>query len=334
MGRSGMNSSGRSSGGGGMRSSGGRSGSATRSGRGQGGPSPGANHSGAGVFGRSYANRDYNHTGGHYHHHHHYNHEHGYHRVRRGFSTSRLIAVIIIFCLLPIIIATANSIAQTGNSGGITPSTVAREPLPKSASIETEYLTDELGWIGSVTKLKTGMKNFYNATGVQPYLYIADNLDGNHNPTNGEIDAWISKTYDALFRDEAHMLVLFLEYNNNYKTWYMCGTQAKAVIDTEAADILLDYIDKYYYSDMNDDEMFGKAFNDAGERIMTVTKSPWIPVVLALCAIATLLILFFIWRSKKHQKNLEAEQTAQILNAPIESIGRGTDPLSEKYDNI
>ena len=45
------------------------------------------------------------------------------------------------------------------------------------------------------------------------------------------------------------------------------------VIDMEAGDILLDYIDRYYYDSSLSEDNFQPAFDKASERIMTVTKS-------------------------------------------------------------
>ena len=60
----------------------------------------------------------------------------------------------------------------------ITPSTQNREPLPAGAVIETDYFADNLFWIDNKAQLEAGMKHFYQKTGVQPFLYITDEVDG------------------------------------------------------------------------------------------------------------------------------------------------------------
>jgi len=226
------------------------------------------------------------------------------------------------------------AIFSMSGASGVTRSTVARTPLPKTETVETGYYTDELGWIGNVTALQAGMKNFYKATGVQPHLYITDSIDGSYAPSREELEAWMTRTYDELFQDEGHLLLLFLEHGEEYSTWYMGGRQAKTVMDQEASDILLDYIDRYYYSDMTDEAMFSKAFDDAGKRIMTVYKSPWPPVLITGGVVVILIILLRFWRARQEQKNLEAEQTERILSTPLESIGADGDSLSRKYDEL
>ncbi len=224
-----------------------------------------------------------------------------------------------------------------GGSGNITKSTVAREPLEKGSVVTTDYYTDELGWIKSGTKLKKGMKEFFSETGVQPYLYITDTVNGTTSPSSYDMEAYAAELYDELFEDEGHFLLLFHEYNSNsqYSMWYTCGAQAKTVMDSEACDILMDYVDKYYYSDLSEDELFSKAFDEAADRIMTVTKSPLPTIIIAIVALIGLVIAFNWWKKAKEQRNREAEDTERILNADLHTIGGSgssdTSDLEDKY---
>src|SRR5699024_2379874 len=121
---------------------------------------------------------------------------------------------------------------------------------------------------------------------------------------------------------EAHVLLVFFEPSpSDYIYYIVPGYQAGQVIDSEATDILADYIDRYYYSDMTEDEFFSKAFEDAADRIMKVTRSPWITVWIVIAVVAIIFLLFSWWKSKQKQKNLEAEQTKDILSQPIEKFG-------------
>lgn len=224
-----------------------------------------------------------------------------------------------------------------GTSGEVTKSTIERQALPAGSVTETGYYTDELDWIGNSTTLTAGMQNFYKETGVQPYLYLTDTIDGSHNPTEAQVEQFAYETYEALFTDEAHLLLIFFEYNSdgNYHIWYLAGNQAKTVLDNEAMDILMDYIDNYYYdSSLTDEQMFSKAFDEAGGRIMKVTTSPWIPVLIVIGVLAILVVVFLWWRSYKKQKNLEADQTQKILETPLETFGdTQADDLAKKYEN-
>src|SRR5690554_6198634 len=239
------------------------------------------------------------------------------------------LAVLLIFGLI-----IGMLIFSPGDSS-ITKSTIEREPLPKGSVVETEYYTDELNWIQNPTKLQAGMKNFYQDTGVQPHLYLTDNIDGSHSPTGDEVREFAFGLYDELFEDEAHFLLIFFEYQGNYSTWYVTGTQANSVLDAEAVDILLDYVDRYYYYDnLSDEEFFSTAFDEAGERIMTVTRSPWIPVLIVVGILLILLLFFLWWRHAQEQKNREAEQTKEILDTPLETFGDSElEDLADKYSD-
>ena len=116
--------------------------------------------------------------------------------------------------------------------------------------------------------------------------------------------------------------------------YYVVGTQAATVIDTEAGDVLLDYIDSYYYDDnRTDEEFFSDAFRDSADRIMEVTRSPWIAVLIVFGVIILLALLFFWWRHAKKQKNLEAQQTEDILKTPLDTFGNTeAEELTKKYD--
>lgn len=249
-----------------------------------------------------------------------------------------VLIVVLIIVVLFIILISAGIGSFTTNTGGendITKSTITREALPKGSVNETDYYTDGLGVINNRTTLLNGMKYFYNETGVQPYLYITDSIgDYTFDPSIEEMQNFINNLYDELFSDEAHLLFVYLEFENSYMTYYICGTQAKSVIDTEAGDILLDYMDRYYYDDsLSYEEFFSKAFSDTADRVMKVTRSPWIPVLIVIALLALAALLFVWWMRAKKQKNLEAQQTEDILNIPLEKFGTTeAEELAKKYE--
>lgn len=80
--------------------------------------------------------------------------------------------------------------------------------------------------------------------------------------------------------------------------------------------------------------MFSKSFDEAGERIMSVTRSPWIAVWIVLGVLAIVVVAFLWWRSRKKQRNLEDEQTRKILETPLETFGSGeAEKLAKKYES-
>lgn len=257
---------------------------------------------------------------------------------RGGGGCGTILAIVLIFFILAILVTSLSSMFS-GSSGGsnITASTVQREPLPKGSVNETGYYKDELGWIKSDTTLTSGMKHFYEKTGTQPYLYLTDTVNGSHSPTQAELKTYAESLYSKLFTDQAHVLLVFFEYNSNsqYMDYYVAGTQAKQVIDTEAGNILLDYIDRYYYDkSLNEDQLFSKSFSDSADRIMTVTKSPWIPVLIVLGVVVLVAVGFFWWIRAKKQKDLEAKRTEELLKTPLEKFGdTEAEELAKKYED-
>ena len=258
----------------------------------------------------------------------------------RGGSSGCLTVVLVVVAFM-VILSLFSMIASggRGGTGSVAPSTVQREPLPASAVEETGYYTDELGWILNERQLLSGMKAFYRETGVQPYLYITDNINGSYEPTAQEIGEYAAALYEQLFTDEGHFLLIYQEYDG-YMAGYTAGAQAKSVMDNEAVAILQGYLDLYNTSDFTDEEYFGQVFQKTGERIMTVTKSPW-PVVGGIFGMLLLVALcFFWWKKHKEQKNLEAQQLQEMLNTPLTTFGNDQDgngrddaeDLAEKYE--
>lgn len=256
------------------------------------------------------------------------------------FSTIVIIGILIV--VLMTIFGNGGSNQSSGGSSNVTASTVERAPLPKGAVNETDYYTDEVDWIGNRTQMTEGLRYFYQKTGVQPHVYITDTVPGANNVTMQAVEDYTNQLYEELFTDEAHLLLLFYESSdsymsdNEYISYYITGTQAKQVIDTEAGDILLDYIDRYYYDDnMNDEEFFSTSFKDAADRIMTVTTSPWIPVMTIGGAILLVAILFMWWKSRQKQRALEEKRTEELLNKPLDTFGQTSEAeeLAKKYSD-
>ncbi|WP_217995657.1 TPM domain-containing protein [Amphibacillus sediminis] len=228
------------------------------------------------------------------------------------------------------------SILNTPFLSRITPSTIEREPLPAGLVDETDYYTDESGWISNQTVMLDGLRHFYKETGVQPHVYITDNIEGNTNPSLSEVEGFANDLYDELFTDEAHLLLVFFEaVPENYATYYLTGSQAKTVIDTEAGDILLDYLDRYYYDkNMTDSEYFSRSFREAADRIMEVTRSPWITVWIIIGVVLLVFLLFKWWSKRQAQKEKEAKRTEEMLNKPLSTFGDSqADDLSKKYQD-
>jgi len=228
----------------------------------------------------------------------------------------------------------------SANTISVTPSTVSRTPLPQGSAREAGPLfTDYLGWIRNPNALLPGMRSFFNETGVRPHLYITDNINGNINPNLQQLRAFAEQRYRDLFDDQAHVLLVFFEnerFADLYAMYVIVGAQAQSVMDYEAQNILMDMVQRYYYTNLSEDDMFSRAFEGAGQRIMEITRSPWIPVLMIVGIIIVLIVLFLWWRKRQEQKRIEAEQLERILNQPLETFnttpsGETANRLAERY---
>ena len=249
---------------------------------------------------------------------------------RRGLGCGTLILIIIAFFVIMTILASIGE-SNGGASGDIGRSTVQREKLSSSAAKKTAYYTDEDGdWIHNPSVLEKGMKEFYDATGVWPYVYILPN--GTTTSTSA-LKSAAEDAYGKLFSDEAHFLLLFCDDGHgSYNCGYAVGTQAKTIMDSEAVEILADYLDRYYDNAATEEEMFAMTFSDTGKRIMTVTPSPAIPFAIALVVIAALIFVFQVIRKNQEKKIADMKHKEEVLKTPLEKFSdQETKDLEKKY---
>lgn len=253
-------------------------------------------------------------------------------RKRTKSHKSIAIAIAAILAFVGIIVS-AVLFSSTKYSTKVTSSTVLREALPSGYVNETAYYSDDAGWMSNFSQLESGMKIFYESTGVQPYLAI---LEPNTSTSTTELTQIAEKMYSELFTDEAHFLLVFCddELNETYNCGYVVGSQAKTVIDNEAIAVFADYLERNYYSNLTDEEFFSNTYKSTAERIMTVTKSPWIIVAMFIAVILIILILFKWYDMYAKNKAIEAERQVEILNTPLEKFSDlELSELSKKYDD-
>ena len=256
----------------------------------------------------------------------------GYGGSRMGCLPSIIVTIaILVFCLAII------GFMSGGGTKSITTSTIERESLDKQyVTLSNDWYDDSsMGWIASGSKLTSGLKDFYNKTGVQPYLVIVNDINGDTHPTGQEVWDYADAIYLSKFHDEGHMVFVFQCEDNgsDYTMAASTGAMAKTVVDDEALEILYDYIDYYFYSDYDEDEMFAKAFSDAAERMMhkQVPTGQVVAVVIGVVAIA--FIGFAIVKSVNKRAKEKAAETERILSTPVEKFGdRELDDLKSKYD--
>lgn len=235
--------------------------------------------------------------------------------------------------LLLILILIFSFFGGSGGKSSIQTSTIERTKLGSQyVRLSDTWYEDELDWIHDKAALEKGLKSFYEATGVQPYLWITDNINGDPRPDSAEFEQALKEKYQKLFSDEGHVIVCFMESSPSvYATYYWAGSAAKSVLDEEAGEILLDYIDANYTSDMSDEAFFAASFQKAGEAMMKTGRATkqlvliWV-IVFGVAAVLFLGIRFLIYKTSYEKQ--KAETTKEILNTPVEDMAES---VLEKY---
>ncbi len=251
-----------------------------------------------------------------------------------GCGCSRVVGIILLFPILLImgILYGLYETLDVSTMFKIERSTIQREALPaeKCKAIDKWFQDDWGDWINEKYEdesLQDGLEYFYKKTGVQPYLWIMGE-EGKDYMSEGSVEELADKKYKEMFgNDEGHLLIIFREYPNassNYICTATPGYDAETqVMDDQAREILLDYIDYYYTEEsFNEGQFFERAFTSAADRIMIKqlsTKQLAAIVIVVIVVVIGIIIVASIIRKKKvavaKQKALQKQAEAQQAKA-------------------
>lgn len=218
-------------------------------------------------------------------------------------------------------------------------STIQREALPSSKceAIDEWYQDDWGDWIDETGEERTvteGLEHFYEKTGVQPYLWIMGEEGGDYQ-SEESVEELADVKYAELFGgDEGHLLVIFREYPNssgNYIVTATPGYDAETqVMDDQAKEILLDYIDYYYEdTDLNEGQFFYKAFTQASDRIMTKQLS--LETLVTIFVVVTVLVIGLIITISIIRKRKAAVKKQKAKQAQAEKDKKNIEQNQKKY---
>lgn len=224
---------------------------------------------------------------------------------------------------------------STQSNDYITKSTINREKLHLHVSDKAGYFTDECGWIRNRAELEKGLKEFYDSTGIMPYVYIINNVAGDYDPSSQKLEQFAETAYEKLFDDEGHILLLFWDYGGAYEYVLWLGGDTIPVMDSEACDILFDYLDYYYYYAETEEAFFADAFAEAGKRMMQVSRSPFYYIVIAGAIGLGIFACYTVWKKRQEKEAARKKRAEEILNTPLEKFGTNgdvIDDLEKKYE--
>lgn len=209
---------------------------------------------------------------------------------------------------------------------------VAKDPLT-GTSFTSECIIDNDGWFSSTNSLaKSLKKDFFNKTGVQPFIVI-----NNYMPeltTDEEKSEYANQWYTDNISNEYTFLYMYFPEADPYDVGYMCyvnGKQVTSVLDSGVISYFWDTLDRYWdvYSDT--DEMIEELFRDTAT-YATTDGATWKRTMLTgiksfiFCAIVAVILL--IINNRRVRAIEKAQETERILNADISSMA---DDIANKY---
>lgn len=220
-----------------------------------------------------------------------------------------------------------------GSSTGTITESVADRTKLTGYTYENEVF-DPAGLLSSTGAVASGLRPFFEETGVQPAVYM----------TTSEAlgDTMLEDQAQSIFEElglaDNAFLFIYFEGGGDWTTWV--GSAAGTVMDPNAITIFGDYLAMYYGQGNSWDELLVNTFTSTGERIMSRTtnsndvakefwaNSTWIWVAVAI--IAAGVVVIFIMRKKRANEAAKAAETERILKADIKDLN---DDLLDKYSD-
>ena len=249
---------------------------------------------------------------------HHYHHtppppRRGYYGYRRNVYTSSSSGLgTLIACLIVFAVVIFSFFMIASDDSDVT-STINREKIENPIPYDNNCIKDELGYVENTSKLSKNLKNFYNKTGIQPYIYL--------------------KSYDETLTSDSQKDNYAQNWNEIGYMAYVNGKQVTSVMDSEAVNIFWNYIDRYWTDDsLSTVEVFTKTFNSTANTIMekSTTSNDIIKII---CIIVGIIIviggIIYILRMKFKRDKEKAKETVEILKTPLDK----SDELRDKYLN-
>ena len=213
-------------------------------------------------------------------------------------------------------------------------STIVRERIDTRNIYMNDCIVDELGWFNNTSWTSSRLSEFWEKTGVQPYIILRA-----YDPaltTDAQKEQWATEYYDENFDAEnIFLFVYFAEEDTDNDVGYMAyknGPEALSVMDYESIEILRRYIEKYWYTDATTDDVFINAFNNTADVIMHVSTTgmdilKWMLILCVVVVVGVVLVTVIKQRNKRAKE--KAEEEAKILNTPIDTMV--SDNLEDKY---
>ncbi|MCD7895022.1 MAG: hypothetical protein LUG60_15205 [Erysipelotrichaceae bacterium] len=267
-------------------------------------------------------------------------------RRRRSGLLSTIIVILvmmsIVCCTMSAFIGTSNNY-DTSYSSSVSENTTERTKLEGVVS-KTDWYQDDLGWIRSPNQMITGLEDFYNQTGVQPYIafiaYSDDYWNGNTFDTTAA-DEYLDEIYEEKFTDEGHFIFAYFACYNDSEDMdgefrYLAGYSADTIMDNEALNIFEGYFNTYYYdTSLSIEQMISNTFSSTADSIMSTPTNGWDFARIAIIVVgvvAVVVVIYLILKNKAKRDKEREEYTKEILDKPLDTFGdEDLSDLEKKY---
>lgn len=270
---------------------------------------------------------------------HHYHHtppppRRGYYGYRRNVYTSSSSGLgTLIACLIVFAVVIFSFFMIASDDSDVT-STINREKIENPIPYDNNCIKDELGYVENTSKLSKNFKNFYNKTGIQPYIYLKSYDET--LTSDSQKDNYAQNWYEQNIDNEDTFLFVYYEDQDPNEIGYMAyvnGKQVTSVMDSEAVNIFWNYIDRYWTDDsLSTVEVFTKTFNSTANTIMekSTTSNDIIKIICIIVGIVIVIGgIIYILRMKFKRDKEKAKETVEILKTPLDK----SDELRDKYLN-
>ena len=267
---------------------------------------------------------------------HHYHHtppppRRGYYGYRRNVYTSSSSGLgTLIACLIVFAVVIFSFFMIASDDSDVT-STINREKIENPIPYDNNCIKDELGYVENTSKLSKNLKNFYNKTGIQPYIYLKSYDET--LTSDSQKDNYAQNWYEQNIDNEDTFLFVYYEDQNPNEIGYMAyvnGKQVTSVMDSEAVNIFWNYIDRYWTDDsLSTVEVFTKTFNSTANTIMekSTTSNDIIKIICIIVGIVIVIGgIIYILRMKFKRDKEKAKETVEILKTPLDK----SDELRDK----
>lgn len=270
---------------------------------------------------------------------HHYHHtppppRRGYYGYRRNVYTSSSSGLgTLIACLIVFAVVIFSFFMIASDDSDVT-STINREKIENPIPYDNNCIKDELGYVENTSKLSKNLKNFYNKTGIQPYIYLKSYDET--LTSDSQKDNYAQNWYEQNIDNEDTFLFVYYEDQDPNEIGYMAyvnGKQVTSVMDSEAVNIFWNYIDRYWTDNsLSTVEVFTKTFNSTANTIMekSTTSNDIIKIICIIVGIVIVIGgIIYILRMKFKRDKEKAKETVEILKTPLDK----SDELRNKYLN-